>query len=87
MRRHLPTINWKPPQPYENGGSYEDSADGMFRLQCSDSIDGIAMPREYRLWQFKRGRWVRIGEGRSRTKLVKSARIRSAQLDEEEDDE
>lgn len=82
--KRLPRISWKAPVSYPTGGSYQDSPDGMFRLALSDSIDGIALPREYRLWQFKRGRWVRIDEGRSRARMEKTARLRAAELDSDD---
>lgn len=84
--KRLPRINWKSPVAYPTGGSYQDSPDGMFRLALSDSIDGIPLPREYRLWQFKRGRWVRIDEGRSRSRMEKTARLRAAELDSDDDE-
>lgn len=84
--KRLPRINWKAPVDYPTGGSYQDSPDGMFRLALSDSIDGIPLPREYRLWQFKRGRWVRIDEGRSRSRMEKTARLRAAALDSDDDE-
>lgn len=84
-RPRLPQITWRRPARYPSGSRYWDSLDGLFRLSASERLGAIELPREYSLWQYKRGRFVRVAESRSRKKLEKVARKRLAQLESEDE--
>ena len=64
------------------GGSRQwYSLDGMFRLQCIDQYEGIPMTREWALYQWRGGSWLRITEGRSRKRVERVAQLRIAEYE------
>jgi hypothetical protein len=81
-KEKLPVIRWHPEVLTQHGSSVRESCDGMFKIVVCDRYDDIPMKRCVSWWQFKSGRWVRIGEGRSIKAAEKACRIRAAQLDE-----
>lgn len=78
-------LNWRETGTLPSGSRYWQTLDGMFRLVCSEACYGVAIPREWRLWQWKRGSWWPIGEAKSRKRLEKLAVIRNAQLESEDE--
>ena len=80
-----PALRWKSEAKFPSGNSYWETRDGLFRVVRSEVFDGIPMPREWRLWIWKRSGWHRIAEGRSRASMEKIARARLAELESDDD--
>lgn len=84
-RTRLPQLNCKRPtkSPTSNLTTIHETLDGVFRLVVSEGFDGIPLPRKCTLWQFKRGAYHRVAEGRSKAKLERLARQLNSELDDE----
>ena len=86
-KKRLPKVEWKETKPLLHGSRQWESTDGLFRYQCIDRYDDIPMSPTYNLYQFKGGEWNRVFEGRSRAKMINTARIRKQLIEESEDQE
>lgn len=82
-RPRLAPIPWIEGQPLTCGCRQWFSRDGMFRLICSDTYDGIELPRLWKLYQWRRGSWWKVAEKRSRQRIERLARQRAVELNEE----
>lgn len=78
-------MRWRQIEDTKHGNRQRQSADGVFKIVCITQFDGIPMKREYILWQWRNNSWQRVAESRSRKRLEKTAQLRAAQLEEDEE--
>lgn len=88
-RKRLPRVKWRHVTTLADGQKQFEDIGGMLMYRLSDNYRGTPLPVRYVLYQFKLGKWNKIGppDFRSFAKMERYARERKAHIEDTENEE